>query len=311
MHRTLYSNHTAKMAIEGILHRGLRNGMSFPLPKQKRNLEIQAELGLDPTWITSVVEYLREANIWLMRGGIWMNNTPDANLLPFLRGRASNGSISNIANGDMVSLVQTNLRTIDDTRGSHDDRWRLPIQCMKDQEETFDSTNWQGIATTKPGQFWMKDDPIYKSVLIEILGTMEQQFVTRKWIRANPLQEGPLQIGDEMSIDKESISRGGGSDQRMYYTDIFPARYCSEEEGEIKLVQMSNDYFKHNRVLTKILGVVNHSSPYCGTKGDWADRVNSDLERYDQTHEDNDTSDLSSLYGGEFNATFMTISLFS
>ena len=68
-----------------------------------------------------------------------------------------------------------------------------------------------------------------------------------------------------------------GSDQKMCYTDIFPARYCSEEEGEIKLVQVSNDYLK-------ILGIINHSSPYCGTKGDWADRVNSDLERYDQPH---------------------------
>ena len=94
-----------------------------------------------------------------------------------------------------------------------------------------------------------------------------------------------------MRFEHESLSKGGGSELRLEYSDIFPDRFCYKEECLIQQVQMSNDLLADNRVTAKILGITYHSSPYCGTSGEWAKATNQIIREYDKSSTDRDTSD--------------------
>jgi len=69
MHRVSHSCGPAKQALDGILHRGLRNSQSHTIPMQRGRIRSIPELGEDPTWITSVTEILEENDLYLERGG--------------------------------------------------------------------------------------------------------------------------------------------------------------------------------------------------------------------------------------------------
>ena len=132
MHRVSYSNNPSQQALDGILRRGLRNGQVHLLEGQCGNIRIIDELGVEPTWTTSIVELLRENNIRLGRGHVAMEGTSEENVIDYIYGEWEGVEIAPRENGDIKKLVECNLRQVGDIHGSENDKYRSPVQSIVD-----------------------------------------------------------------------------------------------------------------------------------------------------------------------------------
>ena len=206
IHRVSYSDGPGQQALDGILHRGLRNGQMHLLPGQCGPLRMIDELGIEPTWTTSIVELLRENDMNLSRGGVPMLGTMEENVIDYIYDGWDEGEISPRANGDIIKLVECNLRQVGDLHGNEEDEYRSPVQAIIDLKEKG-ACIYSGEHTwVRPGQFWTSEaeSGCEKGEIVEILGTMGEEYVIRRWIQSNPINIRGAAVGDILNIEMNS-----------------------------------------------------------------------------------------------------------
>ena len=129
----------------------------------------------------------------------------------------------------------------------------------------------------RPGQFWTSEVESGHSSgeIVEILGTIGEEFVIRRWMKSKNTNAQTARSGDIMTIKMNSHSMGGGSSQRASYGDIVPVDYAHYTERKIVRFQVSQDSISDIGVTVKILGAAYSSSPLCTARDHRFDELNA------------------------------------